>query len=284
MPFAREALVVSAVACASPTAHAQASYTLAPVADVTLYESASGAAANGAGEHLFTGLTLRNASLRRCLLRFDLSSIAPGEVIVGARLRMEVTRSNGGPADLRLHRASAPWSQGASNAFEPGGQGTDPAPGDATWIHRAWPSAFWATPGGEFSSVVSASALSDGVGPIEWTAGPVMLADLEAWRSDPSQNFGWLIESIGTDTNSARCLASRENVTPSVRPVLEIETLPLCAACRADFNCDGGVDGDDVIAFFAEWDENLIGADVTDDGLVDGDDVIAFFARWDAGC
>lgn len=54
--------------------------------------------------------------------------------------------------------------------------------------------------------------------------------------------------------------------------------------CPADLNGDGGVDGDDVIAFFALWDVSDSGADFNGDGGVDGDDVIAFFGRWDNGC
>jgi hypothetical protein len=53
-------------------------------------------------------------------------------------------------------------------------------------------------------------------------------------------------------------------------------------ACRADWTLDGGVDGDDVIAFFADWDAGS--ADANGDWATDGDDVIVFFARWDAGC
>jgi hypothetical protein len=54
------------------------------------------------------------------------------------------------------------------------------------------------------------------------------------------------------------------------------------SGCPSDWNGDGGVDGDDVIAFFADWDANA--ADVNGDGGTDGDDIIAFFAGWDAGC
>jgi glucose/arabinose dehydrogenase len=57
-----------------------------------------------------------------------------------------------------------------------------------------------------------------------------------------------------------------------------------CDACPADFNADGGVDGDDVIAFFGAWDAGLISADVDNSGGVDGDDVITFFTGWDSGC
>lgn len=52
--------------------------------------------------------------------------------------------------------------------------------------------------------------------------------------------------------------------------------------CPADWNGDDAVDGDDVIAFFGDWD---IGAgDFNDDGGTDGDDVIGFFERWDISC
>ncbi len=54
--------------------------------------------------------------------------------------------------------------------------------------------------------------------------------------------------------------------------------------CPADHNCDGAVDGDDLIAFFGQWDSGLAGADINHDNGVDGDDVITFFERWDSGC
>jgi hypothetical protein len=60
--------------------------------------------------------------------------------------------------------------------------------------------------------------------------------------------------------------------------------LEVIEPCLSDYTRDGGVDGDDVIAFFADWDLGLIEADVTRDGGVDGDDVILFFERWDSGC
>jgi hypothetical protein len=59
---------------------------------------------------------------------------------------------------------------------------------------------------------------------------------------------------------------------------------PSTTSCPADYNNDTGVDGDDVIAFFADWDAGIITADLTGDGGVDGDDVIYFFERWDSGC
>jgi hypothetical protein len=50
-----------------------------------------------------------------------------------------------------------------------------------------------------------------------------------------------------------------------------------------DFDGSGGVDADDVSAFFTAWDSGSIFADINGDGGVDADDLIAFFAGWDAG-
>ena len=50
-----------------------------------------------------------------------------------------------------------------------------------------------------------------------------------------------------------------------------------------DFNQDGGVDGQDVGAFFTAWESSLCGADFNADGGVDGADVGAFFEAWENG-
>jgi len=52
--------------------------------------------------------------------------------------------------------------------------------------------------------------------------------------------------------------------------------------CPADWNTDGGVDGDDVVSYFQAWDQGE--ADFNRDTSTDGDDVIDFFSRWDSGC
>ena len=61
-------------------------------------------------------------------------------------------------------------------------------------------------------------------------------------------------------------------------------TAYLAAHCSGDVNCDGGTDGDDVIAYFAAWDTSQLLADANGDSLIDGDDVILFFAAWDGDC
>ncbi len=52
--------------------------------------------------------------------------------------------------------------------------------------------------------------------------------------------------------------------------------------CLADWDGSGGVDGDDIGTFFADWQAG--NADIDGSGGTDGDDITFFFARWQAGC
>lgn len=53
--------------------------------------------------------------------------------------------------------------------------------------------------------------------------------------------------------------------------------------CPADFDESGGVDGQDVEAFFRAWEDGLNEADVNRDGSVEGSDVETFFRAWENG-
>jgi len=55
------------------------------------------------------------------------------------------------------------------------------------------------------------------------------------------------------------------------------------APCPADYFPDGGIDGNDVEAFFHDWEAGVSGADVNLDGGIDGADVAYFFEVWEAG-
>jgi hypothetical protein len=69
-------------------------------------------------------------------------------------------------------------------------------------------------------------------------------------------------------------------IMPGFWPAASVRANP----CPGDHNADNAVDGDDIIAFFSDWDRGELTADKNRDGGVDGDDVILFFARWDGGC
>lgn len=52
--------------------------------------------------------------------------------------------------------------------------------------------------------------------------------------------------------------------------------------CPADWNGSAGVDSDDVIQFFGDWEMGE--ADIDHSGGTDSDDVMVFFGFWDGGC
>ncbi len=98
------------------------------------------------------------------------------------------------------------------------------------------------------------------------------------WVATPGTDY--LIRVGGATTNAFL-------INQSGQGQLVVTTAPICEwqgrGCYADFNNDTGIDGDDVIEFFVEWDRGRGCADITRDGGVDGDDVIQFFSAWDAG-
>ena len=56
-----------------------------------------------------------------------------------------------------------------------------------------------------------------------------------------------------------------------------------CPACAADYDQNGGVDGGDIGAFFADFESGAACADVDLDGGVDGGDLAYFFQVFEAG-
>lgn len=64
---------------------------------------------------------------------------------------------------------------------------------------------------------------------------------------------------------------------------VESASARLDVRCVADYNDDGGIDGQDIAAFFEAWESGLPEADITDDGGVDGADVELFFFAWEGG-
>ena len=193
--------------------------TLLPVADAALYEDASGALANGAGEYLFAGKT-NQPLLRRSVIRFDLSSIPAGATITQAVVRLTMDQRAG---TIRLHRVTRAWNEGATDAGGAEGSGTTSALGDTTWLHTSYDTSFWTQPGGDFAVSPSASTtLASVPGQVVLTSAQ-LAADARAMLAAPAQNFGWMIVNANeASSGSAVRLASRTNATAASRPVLEI--------------------------------------------------------------
>lgn len=198
---------------------------LTPSKDNTLFESTTGSASNGAGIHLFAGNTATR-SRRRALLAFDVAAqIPPGSRITRATFGLHVSQTISGPQPMTLHRVTADWGEGASNAgpFRDGNGGSA-EPGDATWIHRFSPGQPWTAQGGDFTAAADATAIVQDSG--TWESSEAMIARVQGWLDQPAANFGWIVVGNEAQNTTAMRFDSREIEPAATRPTLTIEFLP----------------------------------------------------------
>ena len=151
--------------------------------------------------------------MRRGLLRFDLAGIPAGATITSATVQLTVVKvpaSNPVSSTFDLFRLLANWNEGTKS----GNNGAPATAGEATWNARMQGTANWTAPGAKGDAVATASA-STAVGSTQnakssWS-GPGLVADVQLWVNNPSQNFGWLLTSRAeTSLRSVRGFASRE--------------------------------------------------------------------------
>jgi glucose/arabinose dehydrogenase len=190
---------------------------LQPDQDNTLYEDEQGDVSNGAGMGLFLGKTGTDGDelLRRALVRFDLSGIPPGAVINSVSVSFVINQvpQNSASADsATLQRVTADWGEAGSNPFPPEGQGAPAQAGDATWLHSFYDSTAWTTPGGDYDSLVSATAAFGASNPeaLVFTSTPELINDVKGWIANPSTNHGWILRGDEVRSKNARRVASRE--------------------------------------------------------------------------
>jgi hypothetical protein len=189
--------------------------TIAASKDNTLYQDSTGSLSNGAGIHFFTGQT-RLGSLRRAVVAFSLvDSIPSGATIDSVRLSLTVSKwAETTSREVSLHKVSADWGEGASNAGDSNdGDGAPAQTNDATWVHRFFSSDSWSTPGGDFSATVSASAMVGGPGTYGWggSGSDRLVQDVQEWVNTPGSNFGWILIGGEGTNKSARRYNSRES-------------------------------------------------------------------------
>ena len=121
-----------------------------------------------------------------------------------------------------LNALSSSWAEGigADRGGSPAG------PNAATWINRFGATGSpWATPGGDFSSSVSAflSVLGDG---IYTFSSPALATDVQGWLNNPATDFGWMLRSESELTSrTIRRFGSHEDLGNS--PVLTIQYVVL---------------------------------------------------------
>ena len=154
-----------------------------------------------------------------------------------------MSKTIAGAVPISLHPLLADWGEGASNATGSEGAGAPSQAGDATWIHRSFPSTMWSSAGGDFAATASATQSVAGLGSYTWssTSNPGMIADVQGWLATPTTNFGWLLKSPETSQSTAKRFDSRENAVAASRPLLLVSftTSPMAAVVATGVGCAG---------------------------------------------
>jgi len=163
---------------------------------------------NGAGKSMFTGRTkdAENASgqiaVRRGVLAFDIaaSGIPAGSTIDSVELDLSCM-----------------------------GRGEAPETGDATWQHTFYDTQFWTPPGGDYDGTASATTPVGGQGGYTWGSTSGMVADVQNWLDNPSQNFGWIVVGDESQIETAKQFGTRENTDDGGihKPELTVNYTPL---------------------------------------------------------
>jgi hypothetical protein len=195
---------------------------LTPSADATIFEE-NADSSDSKSPGVFAGRT-RIGFSRRAFLRFNLAGIPAGVTISAVEVRLSLTRSNSGSVFGSLHRVSAAWGEGTSNAGVPGGSGVPATAGDPTWTMRVYPGTAWTTPGGDTLISPSATTLiGSSLVNYFWTSTPALVSDVQGWLNLPATNFGWQLRMDEAQiAPTAKRFGSREQSDASLRPVLVV--------------------------------------------------------------
>jgi hypothetical protein len=146
------------------------------------------------------------------LLRFDLTAIPSTATVIDARLRLGVTADATGDT-ITLHPVIEEWDEGTANG----------AIGTASFFERR-SGMLWLGPGATGSS---RSGGTSGVFGPSVTSSPytsaVTAGVIEGWLKQPNTNFGWVLDSTGSDVVGFH---SSESTTLALRPVLTVTYMP----------------------------------------------------------
>lgn len=210
-------------------ADSQTTVVVPAVADNTIYQNPSGNS-NALGQNIFSG-TNGGGSPRRGLIRFDVGAVIPvGATITSVTLTLNCNNTRSIPDNVSLHKLTADWGEGTSDAGGTGdGAGALATTNDATWLMRFFPSIAWGTAGGDFNVTASASTSINTTGFFTWSSAG-MVTDVQAWVDNAAVNYGWILLCNETTISTARRFASRQNNVVANRPSLSVTyttTLPV---------------------------------------------------------
>ncbi len=264
--------IASGVVLATGAAHAQPmTMTLNAASEATIFSDPSLAVGEG---RVFVGNNFQN-SVRRGLVRFDLSSLPEGEV-VSATLGALVLSQRGFDLTFNAHRLLQDWNEGPTlGNGTTGGQGGPAGPTDATWTETGLGSP-WTLPGGAFLALPTGSGSSQFAGD---TLGIDVTADVRLFR-DGLANHGWILvsQTEGT-TGNVVALSTDDFGFPSITLTVVIEE-----ECRADTNGDGIVSPQDFNAWIQAFNAQSPACDQNGDGLCTPQDFNAWIVNFNNGC
>jgi FtsP/CotA-like multicopper oxidase with cupredoxin domain len=254
----RALLLLSMAGLLAPRPAIADTVTLTPAKDNTLYEPIAPSfqdMSDGAGATMFAG-KVKDAdadpgsgtrpAVRRAVLAFDIAANIPsGATINSVQLTLYVDKVGQTAAfNVALYKLLSNWGEGTSDTgASKQGQGELPTTGDVTWHHTFYPSQYWLLPGGDFAQTSSALKSVGNVGFYTWGSTSGMVADVQAWLNTPAQNFGWIIRSDETTTQTTKRFATRENTGStsgvSWKPKLVVNYTPLVTtgACCQGSTC-----------------------------------------------
>ena len=201
------------------------SFSLFPIADTTLYQTEPGNNL-GALDSLIAGTTAVGFS-NRALIRFDLAGKVPSNATIeSVTLSLTVSRATADTSNVfRLHRVLQSWNEGTGSGPN---IGVPALPDEATWTTRIFPDSPWSSPGagapGDFVDEASGETEIGNAGSHEFPSTTGLVSDVERWRTNASENFGWILLCADEGTfHTARRFASREAAADA--PVLTIRYL-----------------------------------------------------------
>ena len=138
------------------------------------------------------------------------------------------------------------------------------------------------------AATITGTGSFDGYGPVIGTLigdGTFDLADFGAVESSIAGNISVVGDQITLTGFQAFANSGEiEGVSASIDGSATIVATGTVPACPGDFNGDGSVNTQDVLAFLNAWTSDDPSSDCTGDGNINTQDVLCFLNAWTAGC
>jgi hypothetical protein len=154
------------------------------------------------------GLEVDSSPAVASLIRWDVSSIAPGIQVTGASITLNVT--NGSSNSFAIYQMLQSWSE------------------VATW-NEASPGVAWSAPGADSPSDrsnISLATVTGTTGSRTFHLNAAGLAVVQSWIDNPSSNHGIIIQNF-VDGSNGMDFSSREASNAGRRPQLSITYEPM---------------------------------------------------------